>query len=150
MGGINLTHRHQLRVIYAHTDRMNVVYYSRYFEFFEAARSALLRKIDFPYEQLEREGIFLPVIESHCRYYRPATYEDLLTIETRLVDEPKLKIRLDYAVFKAGSDRPIATGHTVHSFVNRDLKPIEVPEAFLACIRTFAGQVLDDSPGLDK
>ena len=150
MGGINLKHRHQLRVIYAHTDRMNVVYYSRYFEFFEAARSALLRSIDFPYEQMEREGIFLPVIESHCRYYRPATYEDLLTIETVLEDEPKLKIKLSYAVFKAGSDHPIASGHTVHSFVTRDLKPIEVPDSFLACIRNYAGQVLDDSIAMDK
>jgi acyl-CoA thioester hydrolase len=145
VGGINLTHRHQLRVIYAHTDRMNVVYYSRYFEFFEAARSAFLRRIDFPYEQLEREGVFLPVVESYCRYYRPATYEDLLTIETRLEEEPKLKIKLTYAVFKTGSNKPIATGYTVHSFVNRDMKPVEVPDSFLTSIRKYAGQALDDS-----
>ncbi len=141
---MNLTHRHSLRVIYAHTDRMNVVYYSRYYEFFEAARSAFLRRINFPYEQLEREGIFLPVVESHCRYYRPATYEDLLTIETRLEDEPKVKIKLSYRVYKDGEERPIAEGYTVHSFVNQDLKPVEVPEAFLACVRRYAGQVLED------
>ncbi len=141
---MNLTHRHRLRVIYAHTDRMNVVYYSRYYEFFEAARSAFLRRINFPYEQLEQEGIFLPVVESHCRYYRPATYEDLLTIETRLEEEPKVKIKLSYKVYKDGVERPIAEGYTVHSFVNQDLKPVDVPEAFLACTRKYAGQVLED------
>lgn len=144
MAGINLTHRHRLRVIYAQTDRMNVVYYSRYYEFFEAARSALLRRIGFPYEQLEREGIFLPVIESHCRHYRPATYEDLLTIETRLEKEPQVKIKLSYRVFKEGVEQPIAEGYTVHSFVNRDLKPVEAPETFLSCARRHAGQVLED------
>ena len=141
---MNLTHRHRLRVIYAQTDRMNVVYYSRYYEFFEAARSAFLRRINFPYEQLERDGIFLPVVESHCRHFRPATYEDLLTIETRLEDEPKAKIKLIYRVYKDGVERPIAEGYTIHSFVNSDLKPVEVPEAFLACVRKYAGQVLED------
>ncbi len=123
---------------------MNVVYYSRYFEFFEAARSAFLRCINFPYEQLEREGIFLPVVESHCRHFRPATYEDLLTIETRLEDEPKVKIKLSYKVYKDGVELPIAEGYTIHSFVNSDLQPVEVPEAFLACARKYAGQVLGD------
>ena len=141
---MNLTHRHRLRVIYAHTDRMNVVYYSRYYEFFEAARGAFLRRINFPYEQLEQEGIFLPVVESHCRHYRPATYEDLLTIETRLEEEPKAKVKLSYRVYKEGVERPIAEGYTIHSFVNGDLKPVEVPKAFLACARKYAGQVLED------
>lgn len=141
---MNLTHRHRLRVIYAHTDRMNVVYYSRYYEFFEAARGALLRRINFPYEQLEREGIYLPVVESHCRHYRPATYEDLLTIETRLEEEPKVKIKLSYRVYKESVERPIAEGYTIHSFVNSDLKPVEVPKAFLECVRKCAGQVLED------
>ena len=123
---------------------MDVVYYSRYYEFFEAARSAFLRHIQFPYKQMEKEGIFLPVIESHCRHFRPATYEDLLTVETHLEDEPKVKITLSYKVFKNGEERPIAEGYTMHSFVNRDLKPVEAPEAFLACLRAFAGQIIED------
>jgi acyl-CoA thioester hydrolase len=122
---------------------MNVVYYSRYYEFFEAARSAFLRQIEFPYKQIERDGIFLPVIESYCRYYHPATYEDVLSIETRLDEEPKVKIKLLYQVFKDGEERPIADGHTVHSFVNQDLKPIEVPDAYLAYLRTYAGRDLE-------
>ncbi|UCH62813.1 MAG: acyl-CoA thioesterase [Fidelibacterota bacterium] len=141
---MNLTHRHRLRVIYAQTDRMNVVYYSRYYEFFEAARGAFMRRINLPYEQLEREGIFLPVVESHCRHFLPATYEDLLTIETRLDDEPKAKVKLSYRIYKEGVERPIAEGYTIHSFVNKDLKRVEVPEAFLVCIRRYAGQVLED------
>jgi acyl-CoA thioester hydrolase len=144
MARIDLIHRHHLRVIYAHTDRMNVVYYSRYYEFFEAARSAMLRHLDYPYEQMEREGVLLPVIESHCRHFRPATYEDLITIETHLEDEPRIKIKLSYKVLKNGESRAIAEGYTIHSFVNKELQPIEVPESFLDCLRANAGQILED------
>ena len=144
MARINLTHRHRLRIIYAQTDRMNVVYYSRYYEFFEAARSALLRHIEVPYAQLEREGYLLPVVESHCRYHQSATFEDLLIIESHLEDEPLVKLRIAYQVFKEGHASPIVTGYTVHSFVNRVMKPVRAPDFFLAGLRKYAGQVLED------
>ena len=144
MARINLTHRHRLRIIYAQTDRMNVVYYSRYYEFFEAARSALLRRIQVPYAQLEREGYLLPVVESHCRYHQSATFEDLLVIESHLEDEPLVKLRIAYQVFKEGHTATIVTGYTVHSFVNREMKPVRAPDFFLAGLRRHAGQVLED------
>ncbi len=144
MARIDLTHRHRLRIIYAQTDRMNVVYYSRYYEFFEAARSALLRHIQVPYAQLEREGYLLPVVESHCRYHQSATFEDLLIIESHLEDEPLVKLRIAYQVFKEGQTAAIATGYTVHSFVNREMKPVRAPDFFLAALHKYAGQLLED------
>lgn len=143
MAGIDITHRHQLRVIYAHTDRMNMVYYSRYFEYFEAARAAFLRRIGIPYEQLEEQRVYLPVVESHCRYRRPATYGDLITILTHLDDEPTAKIKLAYRVYKGEEDQPIADGYTVHSFVNHARNPVRAPGAFVACVRQYAGQSLE-------
>lgn len=144
MARIDLTHRFRLRVIYAQTDRMNVVYYSRYYEFFEAARSALLRHIGTPYDQMEQAGYLLPVVESHCNYHKTATFDDLLTIETHIEQVPLVKLKLTYRIFKDGEDEPIATGHTVHSFVNRNLKPVRAPQIFLECLKQHAGQTLED------
>lgn len=129
-------------MIYAHTDRMNVVYYSRYYEFFEAARSAFLRDIGFPYAKMEAEGYLLPVVESHCRHYRGATFEDELTVVTRLETLPKVKITLTYEVFKEGTESAIAEGYTVHSFVDPQLKPVKAPAAFIEALKTHAGQEL--------
>ena len=131
-------------VIYAQTDRMNVVYYSRYFEFFEAARSALLRHIGVPYAAIERDGYRLPVVESHCRYHGSATFEDLLTIETKIDDVPKVKLKITYEVFKEGIANPIVSGYTVHAFVDQNMKPVRAPREFIECLHRFAGQVLED------
>ena len=137
-----------MRVIYAHTDRMNAVYYSRYYEFFEAARSALLRAIDVPYAEMERAGYLLPVVESHCRYHRAATFEDVLIIETTVLEEPKVKVRLDYSVLKPGEEDPLATGYTIHSFVDKSFKPVRAPKNFIAALRAHAGQTIDEEPTL--
>jgi len=144
VAGIDLTHRFRLRVIYAQTDRMNVVYYSRYYEFFEAARSALLRHIGIPYDQMEQAGYLLPVVESHCNYHKTTTFDDLLTIETHIEQVPLVKLKLTYRVFKDGEDKPIVIGHTVHSFVNRNLKPVRAPQIFLERLKRHAGQTLED------
>ncbi len=118
-------------MIYAQTDRMDVVYYSRYYEFFEAARSALLRHIGVPYAEIERAGYRLPVVESHCRYHGSATFEDLLTVETKIDEVPKVKLKIAYKVFKEGSEKPIVTGYTVHAFVDHDMKPVRAHGKFI-------------------
>ena len=146
MDRIDLSHRHRLRVIYAHTDRMNAVYYSRYLEYFEAARSALLRRIQAPYAELEKDGYLLPVVESYCRHHRAAKFEDALVIETRIDEAPRVKIRLDYTVHKEGEEEPLATGYTVHSFVDPDFRPVRAPEPFLEALRRHAGQHYDEEP----
>ncbi len=133
-----------MRVIYAQTDRMNVVYYSRYYEFFEAARSALLRRIGIPYTELEKEGYMLPVVESHCRYHGTATFEDELTIESHMDETPKAKLKISYKVFKPGRDDPIVTGYTVHSFTNARMRPVRAPAMFLERLEAYSGQALED------
>ena len=117
-----------IRVIYAETDMMGRVYYGRYYEYFEAARSHLLREIGLPYSEIEKAGFYLPVIESHCEYKNPATFEDELTIRTMFKNMPRSTLRVEYEVLK--DNTIVAIGHTVHTFVNHDGKAVRPPATF--------------------
>jgi acyl-CoA thioester hydrolase len=121
-----------IRVRYADTDQMKMAYYGRYFEYFEQSRSDLLRKMGLPYPEIERLGFYLPVIEAHANYMKPARYDDSLIVTAIVKDSPMARIRIDYEV-RGESDRELlATGHTVHSFVNASSgKPTRAPEQFL-------------------
>lgn len=114
----SVRHRTTIRVRYAETDQMKVVYYGRYFEYFEQARTDLLREQGLSYAEMEREGIFLPVIEAHATYQRSASYDDRIVIESIVREVPAARIRIDYVVTKEGSDDVLAEGYTVHSFLN--------------------------------
>ncbi|HXG37184.1 MAG TPA: thioesterase family protein, partial [Bacteroidota bacterium] len=85
----------QIRVRYADTDQMKFVYYAKYFEYFEQGRSDLLRAIGLPYPEIEKLGIFLPVIEAFARYRKPAKYDDLLTVETIINEMPVARVRIE-------------------------------------------------------
>ena len=111
-------HRTTIRVRYAETDQMKVVYYGRYFEYFEQARTDLLREQGLSYAEMEREGIFLPVIEAHASYHRSASYDDRIVIESIVREVPAARIRIDYVVTKEGAEVVLAEGYTVHSFMN--------------------------------
>ncbi|MEO7924254.1 MAG: thioesterase family protein [Chitinophagaceae bacterium] len=78
----------QIRVRYAETDQMGVVYHSNFFPYFESARAESIRELGFTYADMERMGVIMPVIDVHCRYLRPARYDDLLTIKTILKELP--------------------------------------------------------------
>jgi acyl-CoA thioester hydrolase len=108
----------EIRVRYADTDQMKFVYYGKYFEYFEQGRSDLLRSIDLPYSQVEELGYFLPVIEAHAVYKKPARYDDLLLVTCILKEVPVAKVRIDYEVRREGETDPLAEGYTVHSFLN--------------------------------
>jgi len=110
------TFHHTVRVPYADTDAMGVVYYANYLVYFEMARSELLREAGIPYGRLEAEGLFLPVIEAHCEYRRPARYEDLLEIRTRCTELRRARLRMDYEIFRG--DERIAAGYTWHACVS--------------------------------
>ena len=82
------THDIQIRVRYAETDQMGVVYHSNYFPWFESARTEAIRSLGFTYADMEKMGIIMPVVDVHCRYLRPAKYDDLLHIRTTLKELP--------------------------------------------------------------
>ena len=119
--------RTQVTVRYAETDMMGVVYHGNYLPWFEVGRTTLLKEIGLPYRDLETAGYRLPVLEVTAKYLRPAVYDDVITIVTTMHEKPLLRIRLDYEVRRG--DELLATGHTVHAFIDREGKPVRPPEA---------------------
>ena len=115
----------QVTVRYAETDMMGVVYHATYFPWFEIGRTNLLKELGVPYLQLEAEGYRLPVLEASAQFLRPAVYEDTVSVHTLLREKPLLRIRLEYEVRRAGE--LLATGSTVHAFIDRAGRPIRPP-----------------------
>lgn len=123
----SVARRTRVRVRYAETDRMGVVYYANYLVWFEVGRTEWLRETGWSYREMERDGISLPVIEAHCEYRRPARYDDDIEICTKAVPMTAVRIRFDYEVWRAGDDAPLATGHTVHAALDMNGRPCRLP-----------------------
>jgi acyl-CoA thioester hydrolase len=124
-----------IRVRYADTDQMKQVYYGKFFEYFEQGRSDLLRNIGLPYTRVEEMGLFLPVIEAHAEYKKPVRYDDMIEIVTLLRERPVARVRLDYEVRREGEADPIATGYTIHGFINAETgRPTRAPAQFVEAL----------------
>jgi acyl-CoA thioester hydrolase len=127
-----IKHITEIRVRYADTDQMKVVYHGKYFEYFEVGRAALIRSLGLPYSELETRGIFLPVIEAFAQYRKPARYDDLLSIEAIVPELPQATLRITYQVFRSHEVELLAEGYTVHSFMNVATgKPTRPPLYFM-------------------
>jgi acyl-CoA thioester hydrolase len=116
-----------VRVRYAETDQMGVVYYANYFVWFEVGRTDLLRSTGSTYRELEAEGVALPVIEAHCAYLRSARYDDELEIHTAGRFVSPIRVEFTYEVIRPADGATIATGRTVHASLDRDGKPRRPP-----------------------
>lgn len=114
--------KYDVKVRYAEVDRMNIVYHSNYIVWFEIGRTEFLRSLGYTYSKLEEENIWIPVIEVSCKYKSPVTYDDTVTIETRIEELGKVKIKFAYRVYHG--ERLVAEGFSVHGFTNEKLKPI--------------------------
>ena len=131
-----IRHITQIRVRYADTDQMKMVYYGKYFEYFEEARSDLLRSIGMSYSEIEKGGTYLPVIEAFAKYRQSARYDDLISVETVVDEVPVARIRLNYRIFREGEQEPMVEGYTVHSFLSAGTgKPTRVPAQFLQVLQ---------------
>ena len=130
-----ITGKTKIRVIYADTDQMGVVYYTRYFEFFERGRTELLRDLGSPYTEMEREGVGLPVVEAHCEYKKGPHYDDVIVVKSMITDVPRSTIRIDYELYNESERTLFATGYTIHCFLNREGRPMKAPKAFVELIR---------------
>jgi len=118
---------YEYRVRYSDTDKMGISYYANYFVWFEAARTEYFRALEMPYTECEKSGIFLPVVESQARYHAPCTYDDLLTVRTSVSGFTPSTMRFEYQVFHQLKAQLLASGYTVHVFVNAAMKPVRVP-----------------------
>ena len=125
------THETRLRVRYAETDQMGVVYYSNYFVWMEVGRAEYCRAIGFRYKDLEvKEGILLAVVDAHCRYLSPARYDEEIAVTTWISTANRRLIEFKYEIRDPDVDRRIAHGETKHIFLNRDMKPVKLPEKY--------------------
>jgi acyl-CoA thioester hydrolase len=129
--------RSQIVVRYAETDMMGIVYHGSYLPWFEIGRTTLLREQGLPYRELEAEGFRLPVLEVTARYIRPALYDDTLTLVTSLREKPTLRIHLEYELFN--NDVLLATGKTLHAFIDRQGRPIRPPPRFVSRMNELFG-----------
>ena len=119
---------HPIKVYYKDIDQMGIVYYSRYFEYFEEARTEMLSSIGLDYSNVEENGAMLPVIEAHCEYKKGATFSQDLIVKTYIRELPKVKINFEYKICPAGSDEILLTGYTVHACTNLEGKPVKMPK----------------------
>jgi acyl-CoA thioester hydrolase len=119
------------RVRYKDTDQMGMVYYGNYFTFFEIGRVEYMRERGISYKQMEREDdSFIVVAEASCRYLRPARYDDLLRIRTRVSESRRRSIRFAYEILRDEDGEMLAMGETLHVICNREGKPKSLPEKY--------------------
>ena len=116
-----------MRVRYAETDNMGVVYYANYLVWFEVARTDLLRHAGWSYREMEMEGFSLPVIEAHCEYRQPARYDDEVELRTTGSLVSPVRLRFEYEAARAADGLLLAHGHTVHATLGRDGRPCRLP-----------------------
>jgi acyl-CoA thioester hydrolase len=120
-----------IRVRYAETDQMGVVYYANYLVWMEVARVDYCKSIGFNYKDMEiDDGILLAVAESHCRYISPARFDDEVSIITKVSSAGRRLVTFDYEM-SCGARR-LAEGQTRHIFLNRAFRPVRVPEKYAA------------------
>lgn len=118
----------RVRVRYAETDAMRVVYYANYLVWFEVGRTDLLRSTGWSYREMEAEGFSLPVIEARCEYRVSAKYDDEVDVRTSGTVVSPVRVQFDYELVRAADNVVLATGLTVHAVLDREGRPQRLPE----------------------
>ncbi len=130
-------HQHQLRVRYSETDQMGFVYYGNYAQYFEVARVEALRSLKLSYKELEENGIMLPVRSFQIDYFKPAHYDDLLTIETLITEMPSAKLSFEYRTLNEQGE-VLNTAKVLLVFMNSNTnRPMKPPSYFVDRLKPF-------------
>ena len=128
----------RLRVRYAETDQMGVVYYANYMVWMEIGRTDFCLMTGFRYSRMETDdGVMIAVAEARCRYRKPARYDDEVLIRTSLTSLKRRTMTFDYRILNAGSGNVLADGRTVHVAVGRDGRPSTIPQKQFAFLNQF-------------
>lgn len=127
-----------IRVRYAETDRMGYVYYGNYAAYFESGRVEALRSLGLSYRVMEEQGIMLPVLSFNIKYFKPAFFDDLLTIKTSIKEMPSgTRIYFNYETWNE-KDVCINQGETSHVFVRTDNgRPCPIPQSVIDKLSGF-------------
>jgi len=131
----------RLRVRYAETDQMGVVYHSNHFIWFEVGRVELLRQLGFSYRDMEsQDNCFIAVAEAKCRYRAPARYDEEVIVRTQLLNVRESVVHFGYELRRAGDGALLAEGETTHIVTNEDMKIAELPEKYMTAFRRALGK----------
>jgi acyl-CoA thioester hydrolase len=123
----------RLRVRYAETDQMGIVYHANYLIWMEVGRVEYCRAAGIRYRDMERDdGVLLAVVEASCRYVSPALYDEEVIVKTWIEDAHPRMVRFGYEMLEASARRLLATGETNHIFCDRDRKPMKLPAKYRA------------------
>ena len=137
---MTVPHIYKVRARYADTDPMGVVYHGRYFEWFEAARTELLRDEGMPYLKMEEDGISLPVVEVYCRYRRSVIYDEAVRVKTTIGELTRSRIRLDYEIIGEKENETRVQGYTIHCYLDGQGRPIRAPKELFAFLWKIYGR----------
>lgn len=125
-----------IRVRYAETDQMGVVYHANHFVWFEIGRVEFLRQLGFSYKDMEREdNCYIAVVDAQCRYKAPVHYDDEVLVRTSLTHVRDKVIRFGYELRSAESGELLAEGETTHIVANAEMKPRALPEKYIKVFR---------------
>jgi acyl-CoA thioester hydrolase len=124
-------HDTTLRVRYAETDQMGVVYHSNYLIWFEVGRVELMRALGFDYKSWETEDdCHIVVVEAHCRYEKPARYDQILRVRTRIAEWRNRIVKFSYEIFLDEDSSLLATGYTTHVICGSNGRPKSLPQKY--------------------
>ena len=130
-------HTTKVRVRYGETDQMGYMYYGNYAEFFEVGRVEMLRSLGMTYSEMEASGIIMPVLELHCKYLKPARYDEEITIKVIMEKMPAIKIHFKYELFNEQQEL-IHIGETLLAFINQKTnRPCLPSQHFLDQLKPF-------------
>ncbi|MBT4727557.1 MAG: acyl-CoA thioesterase [Bacteroidetes bacterium] len=130
-------HDTTVRVLYADTDVMGVVYYGNYPKFYEIGRTEMIRSLGMPYADLERTGIIMPVRDMTCNYIKSAHYDQLLTIRTRIEEIPKARMKFFYEIYNENKEL-VHTGETTLVFLDmKTNRPVRAPELLIKKLNPY-------------
>jgi len=139
--GLYVTNETRLRVRYAETDQMGVVYHSNHLIYFEVGRVELMRQMGFSYRDMERDDrLFIAVAEAKCRYRAPVLYDDEVVVRTRLKAVRESVIAFSYELLRTGTGELLAEGETTHIVTDSNMKVAALSEKYLSVFRAAMGK----------
>lgn len=123
--------RVNIRVIYADTDAMGIVYHTNYIKWFEIGRTELLRSVGIVYAEMEAQGYNLPLTEAYCNYLSPAKYDQIIVVETELEYLKRASMKFVYTIWDEDRQKALVEGYTIHACTNNLGKIVRIPSFIL-------------------
>lgn len=131
----------RIRVRYAETDQMGVVYHANHFIWFEVGRVELLRQLGFSYKEMEKEDdCYIAVVDARCRYKAPVLYDDEVVVRTYLKNVREKMIHFGYELVRGNTGELLAEGETTHIVADKNMKPRALPEKYMKAFRAAVGK----------